>query len=182
MASRSAGPLIAGFVVLAVLVVGLAYWAWREQARSIRTTAERSLEAVGELKASEISAWLAERQGDALIISGNHLLSAAVVDMRTGRRGAAAATARTRSYLAELQETYGYVDVTLTAPDGSVLLRVPADASHEIGARALAQIRTAQRTRKWSRRTCTSIPGSGRASTSSPPCSPPFPAHRPSPT
>ena len=146
LAPRSAWPLIAGFVVLAAIVAGLAYWAWREQARTIRTTAERSLQAVGELKAGEISVWLAERQGDALVISGNHLLSAAVVDMTTGRAGAADA-ARIRSYLEEIQTTYDYVDVTLVSPDGSVLIRVPAEASHEIGARALAQVREARRSR-----------------------------------
>jgi PAS domain S-box-containing protein len=143
--SRSAWPLVAGFIVLAAIVVGLACWAWLEQARTIRTTAEHSLAAVGELKATGISSWLTERQGDALVIRGDHLLSAAVMDMTTDH-GSAAAAARIGSYLGELQRAFGYVDVTLTAPDGTVLLRVPAGDTHEIGARALTQVRTAQRT------------------------------------
>ncbi len=137
--------LIAGFVVLATLVVGLAYWAWREQAASMRSQAERSVEAIGSLKAAEISAWVQERLGDAEIISGNHLLSAAVLDMAADRDRVANA-ARVRSYLAELRQTYEYVDVTLTAPDGSVLLRVPAQASHSVGARTRALVAEAQRT------------------------------------
>jgi PAS domain S-box-containing protein len=147
LAPRSAWPLIAGFVVLAAIVVGLAYWAWLEQARTLRTTAERSLEAVGELKATGISVWLKERQGDARVLSGNHLLSAAVVDM-TSARGGGATTARIRSYLAEVQRAYNYVDVSLMAPDGSLLLRVPAGEAHDIGARALTQVRKAQLTRE----------------------------------
>jgi two-component system, chemotaxis family, sensor kinase Cph1 len=58
----------------------------------------------------------------------------------------AATTARIRSHLTEIQRACDYVDVSLTAPDGSLLLRVPAGASHEEGARALAQAREVQST------------------------------------
>ena len=137
--------LIAGFCVLAVIVVGVAYWAWRQQAASIRSQAELSVQAVGTLKADQIAAWLNERRGDAEIIRGNRLLSAALSDMAAGRDVAVSA-AQARSFLAETQRIYDYASVTLVAPDGSVIMTVPATAPRSPTPRQLGLVAEAQHT------------------------------------
>lgn len=139
--------LLAGFIVLAAIVVALAYWAWAEQVRSIREQTEHSVDAVARLKASQIAVWRRERLGDAELIRSNRLLSAAVTDLLEGRN-VAASTADVRSYLARVQSTYDYVDVILFAPDGTVVMRVPATATRAPGARALAAVAETQRTRQ----------------------------------
>ena len=139
--------LLAGFLVLAAVVVGLAYWAWEQQAESITGQAKRSLDAVAELKAGQIAAWSAERHGDAEVLRDDELLSAAVSDLLAGR-DAAASAARVRSYLHEIQQSYGYVDVVLVAPDGRTLMRAPATARHPLGPRVYALIAEAERTRE----------------------------------
>ena len=123
---RSAWPLIVCFAVLAVSVAGLAYWAWRQQAQSMQRQAERSLAAVGELKADQITAWLKKRQGDAEMIRGDPLLPAAVEDMLAGR-DVAKATARVQAFLDSFQRSYDYQDVVMTSPNGArrTPLRIP---------------------------------------------------------
>ena len=74
--------------------------------------AERSLNAVAELKATRISAWAEERRGDAELMSHDALLSAAVSDLLAGRDAAASAR-QIRSSLAQIQRYYDYVDVIL---------------------------------------------------------------------
>ena len=139
--------LLAGFLVLAAIVVGLAYWAWAQQAESITREAERSVHAVAKLKAGQIGVWTAERRGDAELLSANAPLSAEVANLLSGR-DVAASTARVRSYLADLQRTYDYVDVILVAPDGRELMRVPATAAHPLGPRVNALIAAALRGRE----------------------------------
>jgi signal transduction histidine kinase len=137
--------LVAGFVMLAAVVVGLAYLAWRQQAASIRSQAELSVQAVGTLKADQIAAWVDERRGDAEVISGNRLLAAALTDMAAGR-DVATSTAQTRSFLAETQRINDYTNVTLVAPDGSVILTVPATAPRSLLPRQLGLVAEAQHT------------------------------------
>jgi PAS domain S-box-containing protein len=136
--------LLAGFLILAAIVVGLAYWAWTQQAKSITREAERSVHAVAKLKAGQIGVWTAERHGDAELLSSNAPLSAEVANMLSGR-DVAAATAHVRSYLADLQRTYDYVDVILVAPDGQTLVRAPATVDHPLGPRVRSMIDAAQR-------------------------------------
>ena len=137
--------LLAGFLVLAALVVGLAYWAWAQQARSITDQAEQSANAVAGLKAERIAAWTVERRGDAELLSHNAVLSETISDLLAGRDGVAS-DARIRSYLAEVRLSYGYLDVIVVAPDGRPLIRVPATAHHSLGARVQALIAEAERT------------------------------------
>ena len=137
--------LIAGFLVLAALVAGLAYWAWAQQARSLTQQAERSLDAVARLKAGQITAWTAERQGDARLLSGDELLSAATADLLAGRDAAASAV-RIHSNLDTMRRLHGYVDIVLATPDGRPLIRVPAMATRPLGPRVRALIADAART------------------------------------
>ena len=137
--------LLAGFLVFAAIVVGLAYWAWAQQARSITAEAERSLNAVARLKAGQITAWTTERRSDAELLSNDTLLSAATSDLLAGR-DVAASRAHVRSYLDAVRKTYGYVDGVLVAPDGRVLVRVPPAATHPLGPRVRALVAEAERT------------------------------------
>jgi signal transduction histidine kinase len=125
---RSVWPLIAGFAVLAVLIAAAGYWAWLQQSRSMQRQAERSLVAVGELKAGQITSWLKEAQGNAEMIRGDPLLSAAVADM-LGGPGASRETTSVQTYLDNYQRNYGYKDVVMTSPKGAVLLSAPKAAS-----------------------------------------------------
>ncbi len=139
--------LVAGFVVLASLIAGLAYWAWAQQAGSLRDQAERGVNAVAELKAAQIAAWQEERHGDAELIRTNRLLAATVTDLLAGR-DVAASTARVRSNLGGLPHYYKYADVILFAPGGRVIMRVPAAAMPTPGPRVRALLAEAQRTRQ----------------------------------
>ena len=142
---RGQSLLIAGFIVLAVLVVGLAYWAWLEQARTIRDSAENSLVAVAELKADQIAVWLGERRGDAETIRSDRVLAATVADLLAGR-GGAAPEADVRAQLAAVQEHGDYVDVVLVDRDGRIVVREPEGATHALGAEVRALARTTLRT------------------------------------
>ena len=104
--------VIAGFVVLAAMAVGIAYWAWQQQARTIRRDTDRNLMAVSRLKAEQVSAWLAERRADAETVRGDRLLANSVADLLEGRDGAKL-RGDLRERLASLREAYHYVDVVL---------------------------------------------------------------------
>jgi PAS domain S-box-containing protein len=142
---RSAWPLIVGFAVLAVLIAAAGYWAWRQQAQSMQRRAERSLAAVGELKANQITAWLKERRGDAEMIRANPLISAAVADMLAGR-DVAKATADLQTVLDAYWRTYGYLELVMTSPDGAVLLRSPRTASGPLDREAKVLVKKAAAT------------------------------------
>ena len=136
---RSAWPLVLGFALLALLIGLLAYWAWRQQAQSIQRQAERSVAAVGALKADQISSWLGERRSDAASISGNLLVSAAVADLLTGRQGGHA-QADLSAVLTSYRRAYGYPQLVLSSPQGGVLLSSPGEARLPDGAsKALVQ-------------------------------------------
>jgi len=142
---RSAWPLIVGFAVLAVLIAAAGYWAWLQQSRSMQRQAERSLVAVGELKAGQITSWRGERQADAEMIHGDPLLSTAVEDMLAGR-DAGGATTSVQTYLDNYQRNYGYKDVVLTSPKGAVLLRSPSTASDTLSGTTKALVAKAAAT------------------------------------
>jgi len=142
---RAVRLLVAGFAALAVLVVGLAYWAWLEQARAIRASAEGSLVAIAGLKADQISVWLGEQHSDAEVVRGDPLLAAAVADLLAGR-GGAATEEDIRALLADLQEHHDFVDVLLVDRDGRIVVRQPEDAAHAPGAEVRALARTTLRT------------------------------------
>jgi PAS domain S-box-containing protein len=142
---RVQGALIGGFVVLAALIIAVAYWVWAEQTGSMRTQAEANLVAVSELQADEITAWLKERTSDAGSVRDDRLLAAAAQQLLQGTADSRT-EAGVRSRLASLQWSYGYVDVVLTAPDGRIILREPVTMSHALGANAEATITEAVRT------------------------------------
>jgi len=135
--------LLAGFAVVALLIGAAGYWAWYEQARSLRAQAERSLTAVGHLKAGQIASWIGERRGDAEVEHHDRLLAAASADILSGQ-GSATTTAQVQSLLSAVQRHQGYAAVLLVAPDSSVLLHAPAGrAAAQIGAGTAGLVRRA---------------------------------------
>ena len=114
--------------MLAVLIAAAGYWAWREQAQSMQRQAERSLAAVGTLKADQITTWLWERRGYAEMVRANPFSSAAVADMLAGR-DAGSATTSVQAYLDNCKRNYDYKDVVMTSPKGAILLSAPEAAS-----------------------------------------------------
>jgi signal transduction histidine kinase len=141
---RSAAPLVAGFILLAALIALVSYWAWRQQAQSIQRQAERSVAAVGALKANQISSWLAERRGDAEVLSGDPLISASVTDLLARRRSESAATDLS-DVLASYRRAYGYTQLMLASPRGVLLLSSPG-AAHLPGANTKALVQKAATT------------------------------------
>lgn len=137
--------LLLAFCSLAAVITALAYWAWVVQAHSVRSQQQASLAAVAQLKADEISRWLDERQADADALSSDPLLASAAARIADGT-AAATTRAEVRRELAAVRRAYGYVDVFLASRDGRVLMRVPATASHPLGARVVALARLALRT------------------------------------
>jgi PAS domain S-box-containing protein len=137
--------LVAGFILLAALIVVVAFWGWSQQAGSIRSQAEANLMAVSELQADEIAAWLGERESDAESIRGDPLLAGAARQVAEETAGDGTVT-HVRSRLASLQRNYGYLDVVLASPDGEILLREPAGMTHQLSATTQATIAEAART------------------------------------
>jgi len=131
--------------VFAVLIAAAGYWAWRQQAQAMQRQAERSLAAVGKLKADQITTWLNERHGNAEMIRANPLISVAVSDLLAGRNSAQA-SADLQAVLDAFRRTYGYREVVMTSPKGVVLLRSPQAASTPLGARTNVLVRKAATT------------------------------------
>jgi PAS domain S-box-containing protein len=144
-AQRDKLLLILGFVVLAAVAVGIAYWAWRQQAGAIRRDTDRNLLAVSGLKAEQIAAWLDERRADAETIRGDRLLADGVAGLLGGQGGAKLERDLGKRF-ASLAELYSYEDVILVRPDGSIVMREPATATHAMGAVVEEKVREAVRT------------------------------------
>jgi PAS domain S-box-containing protein len=144
---RERGPwlLVAGFVVVAAIVVALAVIAWREQAHAMRATVDRSVSAVAELRADQISAWLSERHADAEVIRDDSLLSVAIGDLLASR-GGSASEADIAARLAAIQTQYDYAHVALVRPDGEVVLRSPQGDPYALDEPSQALLQTAVRT------------------------------------
>jgi PAS domain S-box-containing protein len=143
--------LLAGFIVLACLIAAGGYWAWWQQAASMKATAQRSVSAVAHLKADQIAAWLKERHGDAVVLGGDPWMADKSAELSSGTAPAATAalvTARLRLY----RETYAYSAAVLLASDGRTLASSPPGDSFTQGARTALLAHRALRSRKvvWS--------------------------------
>ena len=136
--------VIAGFVVLAAIAVGAAWWVWEQQAGAIRRDTDRNLVAVSRLKAEQVGAWLAERRADAETVRADRLLANGVSALLQGT-GDAQLRRDVGSRLASLAELYHYEDVILVRPDGSVVLREPSTVKHAVGAVVEEKVREAVR-------------------------------------
>ena len=148
---RSAQILLAGFVLLACLIAAGGYWAWSQQAASMKSAAARSVNAVAQLKAEQIANWLDERHSDAVVISGDPWLAGKARELDSG--GApAAAKAQVLDRLRQYRQAYSYSAALLIAPDGRTLAASPAGDSFAQGTRSVLLANEALRKRAvvWS--------------------------------
>jgi PAS domain S-box-containing protein len=144
-ARRSARMLLAAFIVLACLIAATGYWVWSQQASTMKSTAERSINAVAHLKADEIAGWLDERHGDAALISKSSWMAGEAAALDSGS-ASAPETTRVAARLRQYREAYGYATVMLLAPDGRTLASSPQGGAFPQGVRTALLARHALRT------------------------------------
>ena len=107
------------YLVFAAALGGLAFSVYRTAEQAIDDTVARDLEAVAQLKTSQLVRWLDERQRDAQSIALNPLFVAALERWRHTPGGPRQAVDDT---LRMLRDTLGYQEIHLFAPDGRTLL------------------------------------------------------------
>ena len=131
--SRSRRPwVILFFASLAVAVVTLGGWlSFHELAGEARLETWARLHAVADLKASELSSWLAERRADTLYHARNPIVTAAL--SRWLKSGNVADRDNLLSALKILRSEYGYASAELIDGEGRRLLgdgrNLPGDAT-----------------------------------------------------
>ena len=117
--------LIAVVVVLALAVAAGGYWFYRDLNQSARSTAERQLESIAQLKVSQIVQWRAERLGDAEAISGSSFVSEVI--SRWLETGQAADKQQIVTWLRSVRDQYHYTAAVLVDPVGAPLLTSEGD-------------------------------------------------------
>ena len=109
--------------LIAALAVGLCAcgtWMYRAQEQIQREHVESDLAAIGQMKVEQITAWRAERLGDAGVLTDSPFLSDAVARCLDDRNDVHA-QAELRARFQSLRERYGYEDVFLVCPKGLIL-------------------------------------------------------------
>ncbi len=98
-------------------------YVYRDSRASLSTEARTNLSAVADLKVRQISAWLAERHGNAAARAAHRPLHGAglrgLAEGRDPRRRDGAAAARAAGWL---RDVYGWSEVTVLDPAGHVRL------------------------------------------------------------
>jgi PAS domain S-box-containing protein len=150
---RGASPTVLSRVMLVLLTVfasagGLAFL--RQERAQLRQNALSYLSAVANLKARELTAWLNERRGDAMVAGRTRVLARVVEENQRGGPVAQAALAQAEV----LRDNYHYRDVFLVDRQGRLVLGTDSDPSNvekETLAVALAAMKTgeAQLTKHW---------------------------------
>ncbi len=77
--------VLAAVVVLIILLVG-GFWFYSGQEQQLKQHAEDQLQAIAQLKVSQITGWRAERRGDAAVISDNQLLVKRIASWLAGEQ------------------------------------------------------------------------------------------------
>lgn len=90
-----------------------------------RTSIERELSAVADLKVSELLKWREERLGDAALLYGNPVFADLVRRALDSPRDAQARD-QIHIWLRQIRAAYGYIDIHLIDAQGVVLLSVPS--------------------------------------------------------
>lgn len=112
------------FLALAtgIILAGVS-WA-REEERRFRAQADREVSAIADLKVGEIVRWRSERLGDGLVLQGNPAFLQLVRRVVDGT-GSPPDAGLLEEWLERIQQSYGYEEVQLVAPDGGPRVRVP---------------------------------------------------------
>jgi PAS domain S-box-containing protein len=144
---RAAWPLVVGYLVMAAIIMLASYWVWFTQTSSVRTQAERSVMAVSDLKAEEITRWLKEQRADAKALSSDPLFAKTAQRLERDPHDAGA-RAEIDDILRGVRIPYHYVDLVLVDAQGHTLARSPAIPGHPVGKAALALADEAMATRQ----------------------------------
>lgn len=107
------------FFALAAIVLGTKYY--RDEGQRIRTEKYNDLAGIAALKVSQISAWRQERLADAHAQSENEYF-ADILQKWLEKPTDTELRAGIQDYLEKMSEAYGYQDVILAGPDGTLLL------------------------------------------------------------
>ena len=121
-----------GIMVFFAVVLGLAWVAYQQYARSYRAESHARLSAIAEMKASEVADWRDERLADGRFFEGNR----AVIELaqRVFKPGGDAEAAATlRDLLGRMQRTHQYSRVALHDADGLERLSSTADGMRDDG-------------------------------------------------
>lgn len=118
------GAVVFGLVALALLAGGYGYY--RVEAERIRQEKYHDIAAIGELKVSQIVQWRQQRLANARKASASPFFQRALAAWRTVPE-APGLRADWQKRLKLEQEAYGYADVLLLDPDGSILLATRDD-------------------------------------------------------
>jgi PAS domain S-box-containing protein len=126
--SRIPALVTAGLAVLVACVAIASYVTWHEQAHSLQQQAVQSLAAVANLKATEISAWVAERRGDAETLHDNPLVPTAVGDWLV-RGDAEPFRTEVVPLLSTMVKVFGYTDIAVLDGTGALRYSLPRETS-----------------------------------------------------
>ncbi len=116
------------FVLISLAVLAGGHWYFRTEAERIRKEKFQDLAAIGELKASGIAQWRAERLGDARNLAESPLLRKAIEEW-LGKPSILVLRQDILKRLELTKEVFSYANVVLLDLDGQVLISVKEDPS-----------------------------------------------------
>ena len=105
-------------LMLALIIVGV--WFYQSQKEAMHQVMIRDLSAVAQLKVDQLSAWRAERIGNAELIMASGPMQRAVADFVANPQGPSRQFIRSR--FLSFQANHNYDDVVLVDPSGDILL------------------------------------------------------------
>jgi diguanylate cyclase (GGDEF)-like protein/PAS domain S-box-containing protein len=118
--------LVLVLIALVVSVPLLAFMLARLYGPPLERNAYADLQAIAELKAGQIEAWLAERRADGVMLAGNEGFVESVAALR---RGDLSQRDKIRSHFEAIRQASGYDAILLLDPQGQPLLALGEHAS-----------------------------------------------------
>jgi len=123
---------VAAFLLIGVLVLVGGSLYLRAQLRITRDRVRAELATIADMKAQQITNWLAERRGDATVIAQGAPFQAQLQRFLSG--GASAPSAEDlQSWLAVIQRSYGYRRIILFDAEGRTRISVPDGGAQAFG-------------------------------------------------
>ena len=141
----SPAPPLAVFLTIVGLIAVTGLYVYRDTRATLRNDARAELSAVADLKVRQISAWLAERQGNATRAGHDPFMVPAFEAWLKAGAPPGETERRLRSRLEGLRAAYGWSEVTLL--DGAANVRLALGREHALPPRLLAVAGEAMRTR-----------------------------------
>jgi two-component system cell cycle sensor histidine kinase/response regulator CckA len=119
--ARAPYPLLILFVILATAIAGLAYRFQLAQEQAIQHEVHNQLLSIADMKLKQITAWRAEKLGEARVIL-NSSITLAAVQRLVSKRGSEAEKAALENWLDALCRELHWAGATLTDPLGAVVM------------------------------------------------------------